>query len=424
VIEYSDQGQLLSHEIEINEHTTHSNILKQCRTPKIPLHLLDAIDSCLHELKEMKEQDETDNLIDYLLLNPVSKLIEENLEFPRVFSLLFFSDFKNQQRLIKIEQQMNVLYRDLLVKPNAELNVLKTRQRKEYQKFVRDLSMNSDLTQKGETLVNNTMYPKLPKCKTFEISFKIPGEIQNDVSRSTMEMFGMKQEDYKVNLFFCVGSTCSNHLASFDEENDLNEISQRTRNIHQLYSNDLNALITPCMVNKDFDIHWIQDDYQDLGKYLSSPELHFESYEEQLDLIKKEYMDTDTFPLPSEFFLTKHSNLSWIHSIFHTIVGSKEERPNLKEVFVKCASFGVSNVSIQLPFDSNKTEKVDILNEVMDVLSAVNLSYGKCKVKSFKNIFLFLPNIKLEQITNMERQLYGCLGVENVITTNLSKFFE
>lgn len=423
----------------ILEYQDGENIEKKLlnKKPTIPLYLLDSCLACLEIIKQEEEKLKRENLIQDLIYQKIPSKKEEKEEFPKVFSKMFFSSFDIQQRLIKIEQQMNFQYRTENRK--IDMNYLKRKQKREYEKFVRDLYSVYKNDQEQDSRNQMISYAKIQNCKTFEINLKLPDDIKEELSRSTLEMFGLKNDDYKINIFFCFDQTTSGTLTSYDKENDVLEIFQRTRNISQLYSNDLNAMIIDCYIEKDFEISWGQGDFKKTIEEISLPDLHFESFEDQLEIIKGEFKNINHIPQTGEFFITKHSNLCWIHTIFHLISEQKDYesvkndlKNGLKEVLLKCASFGVTNLSIQLPFkeELSKNQNQDILSQIQDFMVALNLSYGKSRVKNFKNIYIYLPghknDKKLELFSKekniLEKILSKCLGFENVNQTKMSPY--
>lgn len=127
--------------------------------------------------------------------------------------------------------------------------------KEDYSKFVRDIYSELDQNLKSNLdtkHMKNSSFPKFLNTRTFDITIRLPGESYLELSKFTKDFFNIKNEEYKITLFVCFNSNPSDYLTLFDRENDINEVYQRTRNIKQLYLNELNAFLTDCSSSKEF----------------------------------------------------------------------------------------------------------------------------------------------------------------------------
>jgi hypothetical protein len=151
---------------------------------------------------------------------------------------------------------LNFSFRGQLKKTESkvELSKMKKKHKEEYTKFVKDyyseLSTTTKPTVETKHLKNQT-FPKFSNTRTFDVTIRLPGETYLELSKFTKEFFNLKNEEYKIILFVCYNSNASDYLTLFDRENDINEVYQRTRNIKQLYLNELNAFFTDVHSSKE-----------------------------------------------------------------------------------------------------------------------------------------------------------------------------
>eukprot|EP01080_Neovahlkampfia_damariscottae_P006381 gene6381-10388_t len=451
-LKFKDGNIIISMDLILKKGQTVEEALNSLGKTSVPLHLYSSVLSAIDLLFEDEKQTETENLIDELLNHPVDKTKSVTTNnFAEIFSKVFFSNLEDQQKLMRIEQQLNVVFRGQLnsTKSKIELSSMMKKHKEEYAKFVRDIYSELEQPKTRPNIdtkhLKSSTYPKFLNTRTYDLTIRLPGESYLEVSKYTKDFFNLKNEEYKITLFVCFNSNASDYLTLFDRENDINEVYQRTRNIKQLYLNDLNAFLTDCYPTQEngfisnqqedssIKFKWNQFDFEKIIEDLqtiSSPELHFDDFSEQISSIEKEFEWMEREPEVGEFFVTKHSNLNWIHLIFHLMISKEEGKEKsiknaLMELFTRCGSFGVSTFSFQLPLlnyhKKKETKEEEIRAQLYDILQSLSMAYVKTRTKNFKNLFLFLPEIESVEKFDIEKVLGDILGPDCITSTNLYK---
>lgn len=183
-----------------------------------------------------------------------------------------------------------------------------------------------------------------------------------------------------INLYIVTMNDFADALSQFSTDS---ELEHRSKNLGDLYRNKLNAFIIDCVLNKnDNKLLWHSTEYRKIQYHTSqtqAPDLHFADISTQLQQIQESISELES----GDYFVTKHSNLAWIHLVFHLITTQtasnnpihfhKKTMFGLENIFEDCYRLGVKNLFIPIPLANIP------LNPQLDIRENENISNEKMK---------------------------------------------
>jgi hypothetical protein len=287
----------------------------------------------------------------------------------------------------------------------------------DFSKYKYVSSLVSYFQNESKKVVAQPIEYKIPKVENYHVPATLSSEM--------FECFIVEEFDFKIYVVFtdqmaeclCRYSQEEHHV----HDHDTLDLLQRSMCKRKLYENQLNALILTCSPHYSDDNElkhfvWNNQEYYKIGFECtdnSAPELHFDELPVQLENIVYEYnhlddgrmADKSYYENHGRSFITKHSNLSNIHLIYHLITSdheNTEERAasimlGVEDVVQKCLKHGVITLSIPLPLTAVANNAVftgDIMLEQMSQILRMCFN-GKNpdvqKMRSLKNVLFFLP---------------------------------